>query len=354
MNPIIEKINGVFKKVNLFMKDNDLKMRNCKSSIEDVLYYKFMYSQIDTTKQQIVSAINYDNDKSINRTSFYKKEKNISISVYKNIFKEICKVYDSLTDNCDKTLILAVDGTFNNTNYVRAAKTLQTSLNMCVYDAFNKIPVDLTFNGPNIKNNEVCEFEKYINKNSLSNDSQCIFVCDRGYFKYELFKNLDEKNMNFVIRIKENCKLLDDKYVCDKYNKNLSIMNYIKDKKFRIIEYTVPVNKILISKNKELKKVEYQSTFYLITNLGKEYNDSKIKDIYKSRWNIEVFFKYLKSNHKFAALNEKRKDDYEKMYTIELILIYILKIIKIISTKKKKEDNFIKKRMAHKLKVLLM
>ena len=69
----------------------------------------------------------------------------------------------------------------------------------------------------------------------------------------------------------------------------------------------------------------------MVTNLNKdEYNDLNIKNIYLSRWDIEVFFKFIKSNFKFSNLKEHNKktlNQYKKMYYMILTLTYISRMI---------------------------
>ena len=53
------------------------------------------------------------------------------------------------------------------------------------------------------------------------------------------------------------------------------------------------------------------------------YNDELIKKIYCMRWDVEVFFKLVKSNFNFAYLREHNSN------LLLIILINIIKIIKL-------------------------
>ena len=64
-----------------------------------------------------------------------------------------------------------------------------------------------------------------------------------------------------------------------------------------------------------------------IVSLCQEYPNAKLLEMYKSRWDIEVFFKYLKSNFKFQHMKEKEATNISKMYICDSIIIYIAKII---------------------------
>ena len=64
----------------------------------------------------------------------------------------------------------------------------------------------------------------------------------------------------------------------------------------------------------------------MVTNLDKDkYSDKQILDFYRLRWDIEVFFKFIKSNFKFSHLLESDNVN-QKMYICELIISYLLKI----------------------------
>ena len=79
----------------------------------------------------------------------------------------------------------------------------------------------------------------------------------------------------------------------------------------------------------KINKVNYQinEEYTLITNLNKDnYNDDKVKDIYHKRWDVEVFFKILKSNFKFE--NQKittvdQKNNIYNIHNIKLLIVFL-------------------------------
>lgn len=73
MQTIFNDINNIFKSITNKIY-NETNIRNRKISIEDILLYRFKYSQINKTKQNIVSEINFNNKKVIDITTFYRKE----------------------------------------------------------------------------------------------------------------------------------------------------------------------------------------------------------------------------------------------------------------------------------------
>lgn len=70
--------------------------------------------------------------KSFSRTSFYYREKQIPLSFYNILYKNISDCYKELM-NIDKNeqLIFAVDGTFNNINSNKIDEPIKICINMC-------------------------------------------------------------------------------------------------------------------------------------------------------------------------------------------------------------------------------
>lgn len=321
MNKIIRNINVIFKLIPQW-NNNDTKLRKRKLTNIDAVKFRFLYSKINTTKQSITSSINYDNGYTANRTSFNRKENNISLDLYLQILNKIRNCYN---DNFNKSgiLILGIDGSFNNTPNENDKNTLNTSLNMGYYDTLNDIPYDLNYIGPNKKNTELEHLKKYIEDNNLKD---VIIVADRAYFKYEFFEYLNSRNIKYVIRIKDNSHLIND---IKKTNKNYTLIEKLKSSN-RFIKCDYKTNKVYYSKKSDTLSVTKNTTYNLITNIpfNDEYNDERIKEIYNSRWKVETFFKFIKSNFKFSYMCEKKESQYKKLIAIELILTYLVKIIK--------------------------
>ena len=322
---VVSKINNIFNnlektiRLDIFNKTK-INTRINKISFIEAMIYKFKYASINETKQNITNEYNFNNNTSIVRSSFYEKERNISISIYKNIFFKLSSLYKQLVNNI--TTIIAVDGTYNNTKVFNKKGILETNLNLGFYDVENNIPFDLTFEGFEKKNKELECLKHYILNNNF--DKNVIFVLDRAYCSYEFVDFLNKNNLKFVIRFRNNCK---------NFNKIKSIKNV------RIIKYIDYYNQVVINKNltnlhdgiqynNVTLKNKYEYT--LLTNLNiKIHNDVCIKNIYKQRWSVEIFFKILKKNFNFEHLNEHNKqqsnDAYVKHNIITIICLLLEK-----------------------------
>ena len=146
---------------------------------------------------------------------------------------------------------------------------------MGYYNVTDEIPIDIKLRGTVI-NKEISSLIDYINNNNIDTQ-KVIFVMDRGYFSYDLFKFLEEKHIKFVIRIKNNCV-----YIRDKNLKNIN-------QNIRFVSYNAEVTETKKDKNNNDKTLIRKLTCNIATNLDITYNDETIENIYKSRWDIEVF-----------------------------------------------------------------
>ena len=91
----------------------------------------------------------------------------------------------------------------------------------------------------------------------------------------------------------------------------------------KILDLLHIVIKLYIIKDNNDTKLEETIKCYLATNLPiANYNDELIKKIYCMRWDVEVFFKLVKSNFNFAYLREHNSntlEQYKKKYLIIVI-----------------------------------
>lgn len=130
---------------------------------------------------------------------------------------------------------------------------------------------------------------------SMKPDS--IYCFDRGYNDYEWFYSFEDAGAYFVTRLKKNAdyKTIGQHTKITKkhgtqdllYDLEIKLKGYIKNnpKSLRLIGYIDPETNI-----------KYQ---FLTNNF--ELDSYTITQIYKARWNIEIFFKWIKQNLKIKS-----------------------------------------------------
>lgn len=297
---LISELVKIFQNNCSYDKINELCEKQLRSrkngiNIKDNILYKFLYTDIRKTKQEIVSYINNLNETSFRRQSFEEKENNISIKFYENLLNEIILFFNQKIATKDNQVLVAVDGTYNNDN------KRNIMLNLGLYDITNGIPLNINYGGTRNRNKEVKMFKQYISTN-LAKFKNVIFVADRLYFNYSLLDFLNSKNLKYVIRAKHNGQNLDPTTTIYKSNPNYSVINKLK-LETRIIKSKIECDKTICAGKKESNKIKIRikDDIILVTNLmdNTKYPDETILKYYSSRWDIEIFFKLLKSNFKF-------------------------------------------------------
>lgn len=299
-------------------------------SVLNAFIYRLQYTFLNTTKLSITSDLNFCNKVSFSRQAYDAKENNIPLNVYSNICDDLRNYYDQHFNKSILKLI-GVDGTYNRDSKYRE------QLNMGVYDISNSIPIELKSFGNNNKNKEVQSIMNIISDEPSKFES-VILVADRAYHVYKFLRSLEEKGIKYIIRSRGKSSFLDNtKYY--KYHPNCQDIMFLKDK-VRIIkcesEYikTIFARKDNIKHKRNINKVTkttltVKNDCILITNLldAQKYDDNTCLNMYRSRWDIEVFFRFIKNDYKFSFLTEDNTKSNQKSYYCMMIIELLLKLI---------------------------
>lgn len=350
---LIKGISNIFTNLCIYNNINKINtkiMRNRNGiSLNDAFLYRILYSSPNETKDTVAAKINNINKNSYTRQSFDEKEGNISNSVYYNILTELRNYYNVNFCNRNKPKLIAVDGTYNNDVF------MNEQLNMGFYDITNGIPINVISYNKENKNSEIKCTIDYINKNKKTFKGN-ILVGDRGYYSFDFYKYLCDNNYNFIMRARGDADVLNPLTNVRKSNKKYNTIMNLRDK-VRVINFNETIKKTIYTgvNNKKTKKktVEIENNCVIITNLLDEtlYPDELVLEFYRLRWDIEVYFKYIKLNFKFQHLNQS-VDQYLKMYHCMQIITYLEKIIESYYWKNNKKT--IKKNTTYKINKTLL
>ncbi|MCH8867053.1 MAG: IS4 family transposase [Proteobacteria bacterium] len=163
-----------------------------------------------------------------------------------------------------------------------------------------------------------------------------IVAIDKGYNDYTWYKQLTEKEISFVTRLKTNAKF---RVVCRR--------DVLKSKGLtsdQTIEFTGPqtAKKCPI----QLRRIGYRDP-----ETGKRYvfltNNFKlaaktIADIYKARWQAELFFKWIKQNLKIKSFVGTSKNAVMTQIWIALCIYLLLAFLKFQSKLKKSMQQILR------------
>jgi len=169
-----------------------------------------------------------------------------------------------------------------------------------------------------------------------------IIVEDRAYFDFSLMQQRIAAQNTFVTRIKTNTQY---KTLIEKDQPNDSEQDILKDEVIlltgdRAIKEgmdNIELRLVHVYKEDENKVIE------IISN-NLEWSARTIADLYKSRWDIELFFKAIKQNLQIKTFVGTSENAVKSQIYIGLITYLLLQLIlRTIAKKKNAFSNFVEK-----------
>ena len=199
------------------------------------------------------------------------------------------------------------------------AKKKQIKYTMLMTDVF---PSGVEVFTKQAEHNENVTIPAVISK-AINKDS--IFVFDRGVTKREAFSDMVKNEISFVVRLspKSRYEVVSSNKVSVKRHKNLQI---ISDQTITLFnkkgKRTGPL-RLVITKQIDKKKEE----IFFLTNCTK-LDVTEVIDIYGKRWDIEVFFRFIKQELNFSHFLSTNKNGIKIVLYITLILAILLLVYK--------------------------
>ncbi|AWE06487.1 IS4 family transposase [Lysinibacillus sp. 2017] len=158
-------------------------------------------------------------------------------------------------------------------------------------------------------------------------DKRFILVCDRAYFSIDKVDRYRKEHQDFVLRIKENVQLnrkkslkgrrTNDSNITADFTCILGTPQKQTEKRHRIVEFT----------DHEGKEIR------VVTNLM-DITAEEIAGMYKSRWAIESFFRWIKQNLNVPVLFGTTKNAVFNQLFAALIAYVLLKFLHVQGQKK--------------------
>jgi hypothetical protein len=159
--------------------------------------------------------------------------------------------------------------------------------------------------------------------NMLDLSPETIVVMDRGYSNFKMYYRWTKKHVWFVTRMKDRIA-----YKVVEKRKVASNTNILSDE---IIRFTVPASKTKCPA--ELRRIvvwdeKKQEVIVLLTN-HMRFVATTIAEIYKDRWEIEIFFKILKQNLRIKTFVGTSANALKIQIWTALIAMLLLKYLKL-------------------------
>ncbi len=307
------------------------------------MFYLLLYGFLESTKvslrglediynsQKFKFLFNIDQGNQLKYNSLSDRLAAMDPEYFKRIYEHSHLMFSEMftESEAEKYSIIRVDSTLVK----EAANKLQKGITMGNQHRKNKY-VKYTVSMEDLLPGEVEIFteQEEANENQTipkviinQKDKSGIFIFDRGVNKREVFNDLDEENILFVTRISptKRMKIVENKEVkCEKYN-NLNISG---DKIVRLYNKQGKLSKtfrLIITAKDEGSEEE----LWFLTNC-QELPLQEIISIYKKRWDIEVFFRFIKQELNFSHFVTTSVNGIKNVLYITLTLSILILIYK--------------------------
>lgn len=151
-----------------------------------------------------------------------------------------------------------------------------------------------------------------------------IVVMDRGYTDYAWYNQLNSQDIFFVTRLRKNARYRVTERRSVFKSKGLTSDQTIELTGAKAGNCTIPLRRI------GFKDAETGIQYYFLTNNFK-LAASTIAEIYKARWQIELFFKWLKQNLKIKSFLGTSRNAVMTQIWIAICVYLLLAYLKLAS-----------------------
>ena len=268
-------------------------------------------------------------EEKVRRSSISERLSNIDSNYFKEIYEQMYEQFSKLYDKTEiqKFNLIRVDSTIVADSCVKLKEGIDQK------SGKKLVKFSFSFDGILPSGVEVFTSQKYSSEESALPEAilkqvkkedhhSNIYVIDRGLQSTRMMKEFDQKSVNFIIRAKENRKFEEIESLIN----SSSILQWedwdvIKDSKVKL--YTgKPIENKRGNLHYRQEKVETEFRLVIIKNrktskefwfLTNEFNLStkEISDYYRKRWDIEVFFRFLKQDLNLSHLVSLNKTEFK-------------------------------------------
>ncbi|SHJ88105.1 transposase, IS4 family [Anaerobranca californiensis DSM 14826] len=157
--------------------------------------------------------------------------------------------------------------------------------------------------------------------NLIVEEKDALNIMDRGYVDYKKFDSYCADGVSFICRLKKNAivEIIEEKAVKPDSNIIKEQIVYLGKDNITKMKHPLRLLEILDSKGK---------TIVIITNQF-ELDSEEISTLYRSRWQIELFFKWIKQHLKVKHFYGLSQNAVKNQLLIALITYCLLTILKI-------------------------
>jgi hypothetical protein len=289
----------------------------------------------------------------ISKSNLARANRDRDYQIYEFLFYALLKRCNELTPNHE------TEFNFQNDLYSLDSTTISLCLSLFPWAEFRKQKG--AFKLHTLFNNRTQIPELIVYSDAKTNDMKAaeempielkrdsILVADRAYIKYEWLYKWHQQSVFFVLRTKSNMN-----YVVTGQHQIATEKGVLKDEIMELI-----LEKAEEAYPEKLRKITYyceeQDKVYTFFTNNFELSAKTIADIYKCRWQIELFFKWIKQHLKIKTFLGTSKNAVMTQIWIAMIYYLLLSYIKF-QTKFKKSilelSRMINETLLHKISLI--
>lgn len=158
----------------------------------------------------------------------------------------------------------------------------------------------------------------------LSFPSGSILIMDKAYIDYQWLYNLDSNNIFFVTRAKDNMQYeVVEEFEIPEKEKNL----VLEDKDICVTGFYSASNLPIILRLVKIYDEDMKREITFLTN-NRSWVASTVAALYKSRWEIEIFFKQIKQHVKITSFIGTTENAVLIQVWTALITMLVVKFLK--------------------------
>lgn len=303
----------------------------------------------DTFNDSVFKLLfNLDEEESVKRSSISERlskiDSNYFKQVYECIYNQFSSVYSSSSQH-DYNLIRVDSSIVSETagKLQEGINSNQSGKKAVKYSmAFDGILpcCSNVFTSPSYSSEDIALPEVVMNHVKQEMGHQNIYVLDRGLQSTRTMKEFNRNDVSFICRAKENRKYVELKSMINEGQElDMGETTLIKDSKVHL--YTgKPINnkrgkvhyrqelveipfRLIIAQSKN----EPEKQFWFITN-DFDLSAKEVALAYRRRWDIEVFFRFIKQELNVSHLISLNKNGIEVMLYMTLIVAMLVLIYK--------------------------
>ena len=306
-------------------------------------------------KKELYEYFDYDID-TVSLPGFIRSRAKIKEEAFKELMDRMNKAYPCdkkymgyrllSVDGCDLTIPTDRNDKETYEQYINERGFNNYHLN-CLFDLMNHRYIDNITQTLKKKN----EIEAMWTMAERYNGEKAIFIADRNYATFNNMEHIKKTGHKFLIRVKDihsGTSLLKSFRSLPKqgeFDEDVHIT--FTKRQTNEIKAHPETYKIIVS-NQRFDFLDSENHFYdadyrvvrikidgsveeyesLITNLDRKlFPASKIKELYRMRWDIEVSYRHLKYSVELNALHSKRRDFIRQEIWARLVMFNISMII---------------------------